>query len=214
MQCLVIKLKASEWEQYVLDKTDEDVSEGAMSPIIDLDKDFLESVHLAGKIPVREMRNGQYRIRVVDHQSDNGVAAATWPQDAIIHQTVDALRMIFTSFVAAGQTCWMWKRDIGKAYRSIPIKLQHHVYSWVTFSFQGHAKAAAHYGMPFGAVSACWAYRRNGNVLEMMLRRRFRCPYSRYVGDLAGASLAGVAWTGGKVLTATSFLLGVVCVTQ
>ena len=45
------KFKASQWEQVVLDKTDEDVSEGAMSPIIDLDEDFLESVHLARKIP-------------------------------------------------------------------------------------------------------------------------------------------------------------------
>ena len=149
------KLKASEWEQDVLDKTDEDVSEGAMSPIIDLDQDFLESVHLARKIPVREMRNGKYRTRVVDHESENGVAAATWPQDAIIHQTVDALQMIFTACFAAGQTCCMWERDVRKAYRSIPIKVEHHVYSWETFSFQGHAKATAQYGMPFGAVSAC-----------------------------------------------------------
>ena len=110
-----------------------------------LDEDFLESVHLARRIPVREMRNGKYRTRVVDHESDDGVAAATCPQDAIIHQTVDALLMILTTFVAAGQTCCMWKRDMRKAYKSIPIKVKHHVSSWVMFSFQGHAKAAAHY---------------------------------------------------------------------
>ena len=34
---------------------------------------------------------------------------------------------------------------------------------------------------------------------------------SGYVDDLAGASFAGLAWTAGKVLTAMSLLLGVVC---
>ena len=105
-------------KQDVWDKIDDDVSEGAMSPIIDLDEDLLESVHLAKKIPVREERIGKYRTRVVDHESENGVAAATWPQDAIIHQTVDALRMIFTTFVAAGQICCMWKRDVRKSIMS------------------------------------------------------------------------------------------------
>ena len=82
--------------------------------------------------------------------------------------------------------------------------------SLVTFSFHGHAKAAAHYGMPFGAVSACWAYHRYGHFLEMLFRRRFRCPCSRCVDDLAGASRAQVTWTGGKVLTLVSLLLGIV----
>ena len=74
---VVSKVKTSEWEQDVLDKTEEDVLDGAMSPIIDLDEDVLESVHLARRIPVREIRNGKYGTRVVDHESENGVAAAT-----------------------------------------------------------------------------------------------------------------------------------------
>ena len=132
-----------------------------MSPIIDLGEGLLEIAHLARRIPVKGVRNGKWRTRVVDHESENGVSAVTWPRDRIVHQTGGALLMRWRQASAASCGEGICGRPPG-AYGCIPVKVQHHVYSWATFSFEGHAKASCHYGMPFGAVSACWTYYRYG----------------------------------------------------
>ena len=59
--------------------------------------------------------------------------------------------------LADGHQPLMWKRDIGKAFRRLPIQETHLDLAWVVWLHFGSLVAAQHLGVPFGTTSAVHA---------------------------------------------------------
>ena len=67
-----------------------------------------------------------------------------------IHHLIILLMM----FMRMGMEPLMFKRDIRKAYRTIPISVNSFDFAHVCFAFEGHYWACRQLGMPFGCVAA------------------------------------------------------------
>ena len=102
----------------------------------------------------------------------------------------------------------LWKRDISRAFRRVPVYKQHLDLSWVVWLSQGVTWSAQHLGMPFGTVSAVYAWHRIGYMLWWLVVVHCKAPAARFVDDFFGASKHGVVWTAGKCLTVLSHVLG------
>ena len=114
---------------------------------------------------MREERSKAWRTRVVDHMTEIFQNLAIFPMEKVNHDTVDSLVPILVLSLMAGITPLMWKRDISKAFRRIPIRVAHLDLSWVAFLFAGIAWAVQHVGMPFGSTAAVYAWHRMGAFL-------------------------------------------------
>lgn len=186
----------------------EDAELGAMTvPRLLLPQDLVSHT-LTRRIPVRELRSKGWRTRVVDHESESGVNGATVPCDRIEHDTLDTLASLVFYFFHKDQDVRMWKRDVSKAFRRVPILSTHLEFAWGVWAGQGLLWVAQHKGMPFGTISAVYAWRRVGHMLQQLVLRLFKAPVARYVDDFFGVSRVGVNLTGGVLLSFLCHLLG------
>ena len=78
------------------------------------------------------------------------------------------------------------KSDFQAAYRSCPIHPEHVPLANVLIRdpHSGDLRVSPQYAMPFGAVSAVYAWDRLGEAFTSILQRVFLFPVSRYVDDL------------------------------
>ena len=168
----------------------------------------LQEVSLTRRIPVREERSSGWRTRVVDHATESGLRPATTPADKVYHDGVPVLVAILLLFMSLGVRMVMWKRDISKAFRRVPVFFQHLQFAWVVWVHQGQLLKAQHRGMPFGTISAVYAWHRVGHVLLMVVLVVCCCPVARYVDDFFGADREGLVYSGGNCLSVISKLVG------
>ena len=192
----------------ILEQTLEDSESGFMSSPRLLVPGDLANKSLTRRIPVREERSTGWRTRIVDHETESGVNTATAPVDKIHHDSIDSLVSILQKFMMHGTTAEMWKRDISKAFRRVPVAAEHHEFAWTVWKSHGQLWISQHFGMPFGTVSAVYAWHRVGHMMWLILVRLFKAPACRYVDDYFGASKTGVVFSAAKVLTIMSRLLG------
>ena len=111
-------------------------------------------------------------------------------------------------FMACGVELRQRKRDISKAFRRVPICREHLEFAFVLWMDQGSEWISQHLRMPFGKVSAVYAWHRVGYILFLIVSELFRAPLARYVDGYFGCSRVGVKWTGGAILSVLSRLLG------
>lgn len=163
---------------------------------------------LTRRIPVREERAHGWRTRVVDHETESGVNMATAPVDKIRHDTLDVLSEIVLQFFRNNCEVRLWKRDISQAFRRVPIQASHLDCAWTVWAHEGVLMTAQHRGMPFGTVSAVYAWHRVGYFLSAILLQMFKCPVARYVDDFFAAGRKGLTYHAGRVLSIISRLLG------
>eukprot|EP00971_Amphidinium_carterae_P116065 2299382-Amphidinium_carterae.1 len=182
------KLKPTEWEEDLSDIWAADFELGAMSEAELVTPEVLSSVSLTRRLAVRELRSKGWRTRAVDHFTESGINGSTQVQDSPSHDTLDVLASIIHMFLQHGQHCHMWKRDVSKAFRRLPIALQHLEFAWVVWLNQGHTYMAQHRGMPFGAISSVYGWHRAGNFLLAVVTRLCLAPAAKYVDDFFGAS--------------------------
>ena len=185
-----------------------DAVQGFMSLPTPLDDDIRRGANLTRRIPVREERQSGWRTRIVDHETESFVNEATRPQDRIQHDGLDLLTFMLTFFLALAIQPLMWKRDVASAFRRVPICVNHLDLAWVIWASGGQLWAAQHLGMPFGTVSAVYAWHRVGHALLFLVLKLFRAPLGRYVDDFFGASRSGVQFCGGTCLTIMAALIG------
>jgi hypothetical protein len=208
-ELVLAALRADEWEGDIWDGTMADAEAGFMSEPVPLDAVDLDRVTLTRRLGVREERAAGWRTRVVDHFTESGVNPATQAQDRPRHDTTDVLAEVLLHVLRAGQTPQQWKRDVSQAFRRVPIQGDHLEYAWVVFLRHGVPYVAQHRGMPFGTSSAVYGWHRVGHFLRTALVKLFLAPAGRYVDDYFGAEPQGIRITGGRCLSALSFLLGV-----
>ena len=205
------KLKQSEHSGDLMKSTLDDVAEGMMSAPVPVSTLYLDEVSLTRRLAVREERAKGWRTRAVDHFTESWVNPATHPADKVTHDTVDVLVWILCQFLAMGALPQLWKRDIRKAFRKLPIAPSFHDLCWVVFMHEGIAWASCHYGMPFGSVSAVYAWHRMGGFVWWLIVKILKIPLARYVDDFFGASKEGISVTGGVAVSILSDLLGIPC---
>ena len=205
------KLKPSEWEHDMLESAVADMEFGALGPLTTADELDLEAVTVSRRLAVREERTKGWRTRIVDHKTESGINYAIAPADRIRHDNVDTLVTSILVLMRAGVEVELWKRDVSQAFRRLPIWAGHLDLTWVVFLAYGVAYAAQHRGMPFGTISAVYAWHRVGGFLLCVVRRLFLAPGCRYTDDFFGCGRKGVRLTGGHCLSVIADLVGMPC---
>ena len=208
---VLAKMKTSEHESDMMDSALNDMDLGAMGPVVEGGSLDLDSVTLTRRLAVREEKSKGWRTRVVDHKTESGINYAIVPVDKIKHDSIDDLVECILYMLRAGVQVELWKRDASQAFRRIPIARQHLDLTWVVFLAFGVAYAAQHRGMPFGTISAVYAWHRVGGFLLCILRRLFLAPGCRYTDDYFGCNRKDVQFTGGHCLSFVADLIGLPC---
>lgn len=185
-----------------------DAKQGFMSLPTPLTQQISEQTNLTRRIPVREERQSGWRTRIVDHETESFINEATRPQDRVQHDGLDLLTFMLTSLLALSIQPLMWKCDVSSAFRRVPICSHQLDLAWVVWASEGQLWAAQHLGMPFGTVSAVYAWHRVGHALLLIILKLFLAPLGRYVDDFFGTSRSGVQLCGGTCLTVMAALIG------
>ena len=207
-EAVISRLRDDEFSDDVMKETKVDIDFGCMARLTPIDQIDLSRISVSRRIPVRELRAKGWRTRVVDHMTESMHNPATVPADKIRHDNVDALVRILVCFMRNGVCPEMWKRDISKAFRRLPVQISHLDMSWVVFLHAGIIWAVQHLGMPFGTTAAVYAWHRIGGFMSAVVQRLCNAPVARYVDDYFGASRSGVKYSGGKCLEIFAELLG------
>jgi len=207
-EAVLSKLRESDFSGDVMEETLKDVEFGCMARVTKIGEVDLGKVSVSRRIAVRELRSKGWRTRVVDHMTESWQNPAMRPVDKVTHDCVDVLVYMLVAFLKAGVTPLMWKRDVSKAFRRLPVQCAHLDLCWVAFLHQGICYAAQHVGMPFGATSSVYAWHRVGAFLLAVVQRLFKAPAARYVDDYFGASRKGVKCTAGVCLEVVANLCG------
>ena len=201
-------MKPLPFEEDILPQTLADAELGFMSQPRRFEPLDVEDKNLTRRIPVREERAKGWRTRVVDHETESLINEATRPADRVKHDSVDVMAFIVVAMLAAGVMVNMWKRDISSAFRRIPIRADHLDLAWVAWMSNNEIWISQHLGMPFGTVSAVYAWHRMGHALLLIVLALLKAPMGRYVDDFFGASREGLTCTGGYCLSVVAALVG------
>ena len=164
----------------------EDLSEGAMSEPCPLAPNDLVRKSFTRRVPVREERSKGKRTRIVDHATEREINEATQPVDKLYFETVEVLIAMALMFMRADFLPVMWKRDISRAFRRVPVYKHHLDLSWVIWLRMGVMFTARHVGMPFGTISAVCAWHRIGFALQWLLVEHLKAPCGHFVDDFFG----------------------------
>ena len=194
---VIAAIRPSEFDCDVWENTLKDVTAGLMSDLRPLQESDLDNYTLTRRLPVRETRStaeGQVeRTRVVDHATESGLNPATAPTERVMHDTLDVLLLMLRQMLTLGVQPRMWKQDVRKAFRCVPIAPEHQEFSWVVFGIQGRLWIARHLGCPFGATASVHNWHRVGALVVTVARRLFLVPAARYTDDFFGCDAVTVA---------------------
>ena len=84
------------------------------------------------------------RTRAVDDETESGVNYAARPVDKLRHETTEDLTQVILWLLEAGRYPVLWKRDLRKAFRGVPIAPEHLDLSWVVWSHDNVVYVAQH----------------------------------------------------------------------
>ena len=105
----------------------------------------------------------------------------------------------------------MFKEDISRAFRGLPIKEQHLKFIVVFFMYQDIPWRAQHLTCPFGAVGSATAWRRVSSFQKRVIIRCVRSIVGRYVDDFFGVHLPNLQWTTAKWFSILCTYVGAPC---
>ena len=209
-QKILDTLRESEYASDVWEQTVSDSQDGWMSYPEVVTSTPADKV-LTRRLAVREQRKSGWRTRVVDHATESEINENTVTGEAPQHDSLDVLIWIVFAFIVAGKPGGMFKADVSKAFRRVPVAAHHMALSWVVFLFQGVPFMSQHRGMPFGTISAVMAWHRVGGAILFVIRRKLKLPMARYVDDYFGKNRLGLKFHGSRCLELFGKLLGIPC---
>ena len=132
---VVSKVKETEFSCDFMQGMQEEVQKGICAAVELLDEETMRSVSLTRSIPVRELRSKGWRTRTVHHFSEGGINNATRPAGRIVHQALHHRIFLVMMFMRMGMEPLMFKHDVRKAYRTIPICVKCFEFAHVCFVF-------------------------------------------------------------------------------
>ena len=97
--------------------------------------------------------DGTTKLRAVDDMSESGCNMACEPTEKLKCNGIDELCAVAMMLHRLGAgNLKLWKADIAKAYRRVPVDPADRWATWVCLSVSGIPMVAQHNAMPFGAV--------------------------------------------------------------
>jgi len=207
------KVKSMPHEEEVHRAAQDDAKEGYMSEPVELEQSHIRNGNLSRRLPVVEYKvtdDGGFkeRIRTVDHETESEVNEAARAVDKLRHESVDDFAWVIEQLQGVQRNPKMWKRDLRKAFRGVPIQADHLDLAWVVWKCFGKIWVSQHRGMPFGTNSAVYGFHRLGAFIAAVVKQMAMAPVLRYVDDYFGSSVAGIYWTGGRLLDVLTGLVG------
>ena len=149
--------------------------------------------------------------RVVDHESESFKNSTVHSNEAPKHDTLDRYSWMIKWFLMVNLIPLMWKEDISRAFRRLPVFIDHLRFAGCVFMANNVKLFCKHLGLPFGSIASVHGWERMGEFLVTMLRVVALCPALRYVDDFFGVSVEGVTFTGGLMLRVLTALVGTLC---
>ena len=105
----------------------------------------------------------------------------------------------------------MFKEDISRAFRRLPIKVGHLKFMVVLFMYKGVAWRAQHLTCPFGAKGSVTAWHRVSSFLKKVMTQCTGSIIARYVDDFFGVDLPNLQWTTARMFNTLCNLVGSPC---
>ncbi len=122
-----------------------------MTPPNRLSETDVQLASLLSLIPVP--RAGQ-KARIVGHLTESGVTLAKSADSKLVHHDVDVMASIENLIMASGFATSMWKRDVSKAFRRLPLHPDDAAFACVVFAVRGLHWVALHLANIFCTKSA------------------------------------------------------------
>ena len=132
-----------------------EASKGLMTDLLPAGDIDQESNLIARRFAIEQGRreDGTIKIRACDDEKESGCNKATQPTEKLHCDGIDwlcALAMIL--HMAGVEHMKMWKADVTKAYRRIPVHPSDHWMMWVAVLIGDEPMVARHNATPFGAT--------------------------------------------------------------
>ena len=175
-------------ELEILSQTKEDISQGRMGPLRALGSEGTGPPYTRRFGVTQTSSHGKTKLRCIDDfaQSllNDSVSVGRRIRMGRISDLVEAARRLKRTH--PDTPLHVLKSDFKAAYRSCPILPEHVSLAniLVRDPDSGELYVSAQHAMPFGAVSAVYAWDRLGDALTSILQKVFLFPASRYVDDL------------------------------
>ena len=174
----------TELDLEILRQTHAEVSLGRMSKPQRLD--VADPRLLTRRFGVAQLDSkGRHKLRCIDDFAESQVNSASSVLRALRMGRLTDLDDTVNILTASGFPLSLLKSDFSSAYRGCPILTAHLKFSRVLLKDEnGNLVTSEQYAMPFGAVSAVYAWDRLGGALAAILQHFLVIPCSRYVDDL------------------------------
>jgi hypothetical protein len=133
----------------------QEAKEGLMTDLMSADSMDHDSQLLASRFGMEQgtRDDGTPKIRACDNETQSGCNPATEPSEKLRCDGIDWICGLAMIFHKAGiKNMKLWKADIAKAYRRIPVDPDDHWLMWVCLLVAGKPMVARHNAMPFGAI--------------------------------------------------------------
>ena len=206
--------QALEDEAEIYSQTLMDVHLGRMSPLLPL-SDAAASPPFTRRFAVRQTSSmGASKVRCIDDFAQSLINSSVRVSRRIRMGTVSELaaagRVLSASTSRTGLS--IVKSDFKAAYRSCPIRPSHNRLAGILVRdpSSGRVFYTRQLAMPFGAVSAVYAWDRLGEAFSAILREVFLIPVSRYVDDLFFVIFSDIARESRRILLDVIGLFGAV----
>eukprot|EP00971_Amphidinium_carterae_P079738 1577768-Amphidinium_carterae.1 len=115
-----------------------------MSEAVPVTPERLDRVTPTRRLAIRELRLKGGRTRAVEHFAESGINGSMEVQDSPshTHDTFAYFSTISNMFFQTRHQCCMWKRDASRAFRRLPICVDHFEIAWVVWLCRGQSNMA------------------------------------------------------------------------
>ena len=158
-------------------------------------------------------RQGQKVLayRQIDHLSESLINPAMRIYEILENDNLDFFFDIIRLFNSHRIKFAIFKEDISRAFRRLPIKEQHLKFMVVFFMYQGIPRRAQHLTCPFGAAGSVTAWHRISSFLKLVMVHDTKSIVGRYVDDVFGVDLPNLQWTAAKMFSVLCTYVGAPC---
>ena len=193
-ETLLENLKETDGDDDIRMESIKDANHGSLSPLQLLGGTDLDKVSLTRRLPVKEQKSSEWRTRVVGHKTESGVCPTSWSKQVLRCGPLHAIAFMITYLVKKKVTPVIWMRNVGRAFRRLPVKAQHLMFSWVVVRVRNLVITTWHMTLPCGTNAAVHGWHRTGSCCKIATVRLSKVTRARYVDNLCGSGKQGGTW--------------------
>ncbi len=189
---------------------------GAMTEPVPLAQIDLDQVLLARRFAVEQIKVDEHdkeylSHRLVDHLTESGHNPATRLNEKLQNDRLDLFLAMVNFMMLTGIDFTLFKEDIKRAFRKLPVFVQHLRLMWVAWMTGSQIWCQGHLASPFGATASVRAWHRFGHMLKCCMLLGPKCPLGRYVDDFFGVVRANLQFSTPGIFQLLTTLIGTRC---